>query len=560
VLGWDYSGLGLATPPELSGKKAIAIAAGGSHDLAITEDGTIVAWGSNTSGEGMAPGALSGVVAIAAGAYHSLAIRQDETVAAWGSDTSGQTDVPNDLGGVIGVAAGFAHSLALQQDGAVVAWGAGGPGQSGADNYGQSVVPSGLGGVIAVAAGWWHSLALRQDGTVVAWGDNTYGQRVVPQGLRGVVAVAAGGVHSLALQQSGNVVAWGSFYDGQNYAGMTVPADVSRGEVVAIAAGDNHSVALLQDGTVVTWGNVTGSTNVVRMPPDLSGNTVTAIAAGGDHDLALRQDGTVVAWGDNLYRESTMPLALSGITAVAVAGASQYSMALLCPQPLITASPLTQTAEAGSAAGLDVVAGGVPPLTYQWVWGSTNVLVGATNSFLVLTNPQFLQSGDAYTVIVTNAWGAVTSETAALSIIPPVPRRTVPMLHLTGDVGSLLHLDYADALARSPAWQALDALTLINPPQHYLDLTDPVRPNRFYRAWQTNVPHAWPAINVGMATEIPLAGPIGSSVRIDYINQFGPTNGWVTLDTALLTNSPQLYFDTTAFRRPARLYRLVPVP
>ncbi len=31
----------------------------------------------------------------------------------------------------------------------------------------------------------------------------------------------------------------------------------------------------------------------------------------------------------------------------------------------------------------------------------------------------------------------------------------------------------------------------------------------------------------------------------------------LTLDTVRLTNSPQLYFDVTAFRQPPRLYRLL---
>jgi hypothetical protein len=63
-----------------------------------------------------------------------------------------------------------------------------------------------------------------------------------------------------------------------------------------------------------------------------------------------------------------------------------------------------------------------------------------------------------------------------------------------------------------------------------------------------------------LATEIPLSGAIGSSVQIDYINQFGPTGAWVTLDTVVLTNTTQLYFDVTMFRQPTRLYRLVAVP
>ena len=65
---------------------------------------------------------------------------------------------------------------------------------------------------------------------------------------------------------------------------------------------------------------------------------------------------------------------------------------------------------------------------------------------------------------------------------------------------------------------------------------------------------------LSLATEIPLAGAIGRSVRVDYINAIGPTDAWVTLDTVALTNTPQLYFEVSAVKQPQRLYRLVPVP
>jgi hypothetical protein len=49
-------------------------------------------------------------------------------------------------------------------------------------------------------------------------------------------------------------------------------------------------------------------------------------------------------------------------------------------------------------------------------------------------------------------------------------------------------------------------------------------------------------------------------VRLDYINQIGPTDAWVTLDTVRLTNTSQLYFDTSSIGQPGRLWRLVPMP
>jgi hypothetical protein len=51
-----------------------AIAAGGSHSLALKGDGTVVAWGDNFSGQSTVPAGLSDVTAIAAGGAHNLAL------------------------------------------------------------------------------------------------------------------------------------------------------------------------------------------------------------------------------------------------------------------------------------------------------------------------------------------------------------------------------------------------------------------------------------------------------------------------------------------------------
>ena len=53
---------------------------------------------------------------------------------------------------------------------------------------------------------------------------------------------------------------------------------------------------------------------------------------------------------------------------------------------------------------------------------------------------------------------------------------------------------------------------------------------------------------------------MGDSLRLDYINQFGPTDAWVTLATVTLTCTSQLYFDVSAPGQPQRLYRIVPLP
>ncbi len=124
---------------------------------------------------------------IVGGRYHTVALKNDGTVVAWGSDylSRGGATVPSGLSGVIAVAAGDFHTVALKNDGTVVAWG---------DNSsGQATVPAGLSPVSAIAASGSHTLALKTDGMVVAWGSNSYGQTTVPVGLSGVSAIAAGG-------------------------------------------------------------------------------------------------------------------------------------------------------------------------------------------------------------------------------------------------------------------------------------------------------------------------------------------------------------------------------
>jgi hypothetical protein len=228
--------------------------------------------------------------------------------------------------------------------------------------------------------------------------------------------------------------------------------------------------------------------------------------------------------------------------------------------PVIQKSPRTQTAEAGSAVGLWVKATGGQPLMCLWYLSQTNPIAWGTNCQLTLTNVQYAQAG-AYTVIVTNACGAVTGSPAALSVIPPVGRRTAPGFQVTGNLGTMINLDYANALSATPAWLPLDTITLSGTSQYYFDLTLPVPSRRFYQAWPMGTPGVGVPLSLpGLFSALTLTGSIGNSVRVDYINRYGPTDAWVTLDTVKLTSPSQLYFDTSAPGQPERLYRLVPVP
>ncbi len=298
-------------------------------------------------------------VPVAAGLYHSLALTSTGAVFAWGWNIVGQlgngstngSDVPVKvrlLSGtkVTGIAAGFAHSVALTSTGAVLAWGKNYNGNLGNGSTTDSDVPVKVNlpvatKVTAVAAGAEHNLAVTSTGAVLAWGYNADGQLGgstgasdvpvnvnLPAGTK-VTAVAAGASHSLALTSTGAVLAWGYNTDGELGDGSTTNSDVpvkvklpAGMKVTAVAgggflegvgvdtAGPGHSLALTSTGAVLAWGyNTDGElgdgnrTNSdvpvkVKLP---AGRKVTAVAAGELHSLAVTSTGAVLAWGGNNF-------------------------------------------------------------------------------------------------------------------------------------------------------------------------------------------------------------------------------------------------------------------
>ncbi len=192
-----------------------ALAAGGSFSLALDGSGNVWSWGSGALGDGTpigqpgAPGratpmkvldraGTTPVIAIAAGREHALALTSDGTVLAWGRNTNGKLGDGTDTdrlaptptlvvagSGVIAIAAGAENSVALRgSDGVVLSWGINETGQlgNGGTAPGSRFQPApviGLSGVVEVAFGsgaLGHGLARKADGSVWAWGHNSDGQ------------------------------------------------------------------------------------------------------------------------------------------------------------------------------------------------------------------------------------------------------------------------------------------------------------------------------------------------------------------------------------------------
>ncbi len=368
----------------------------GNHTLYIAEDGTVRGWGNNGNGQlgnGITAGiqptevtalttwSLDAITMIDAGYTHSIALKADGTVWAWGSDSSGELgdDIMQQnkstpvqvagLSGIVAIAAGSYHNLALTSTGSVWAWGRDDYGQLGDDaTLANKFTPVQVPGAIysrAIAAGGYHSLAVFYTGSAFGWGANFAGQVgngtvVSPQptpvavvSLDNVVQMDGGWQHTVARRADGTVRTWGQGSGGQLGNGGTAlsssPVTPSLTNVVSIAAGEQHTAANTADGGMYSWGSDgfgqlgDDVTLTTRLTPTFVSNSPSRkqVAVGGDfarHTLILQGNGTVAAVGSDsagqLGDNSTLanqptPETVAGLSdIVQVAAGDFHSLAL----------------------------------------------------------------------------------------------------------------------------------------------------------------------------------------------------------------------------------------
>lgn len=136
-------------------------------------------------------------------------------------------------------------------------------------------------------------------------------------------------------------------------------------------------------------------------------------------------DATTGAW--SLTPSSALADGTHGLTVTATDAAGNVSDSsttctlIVGTAPTITTPPANKAVVAGSSATFGVVASGTAPFGYQWeksTDGATYIaLSGATADTFSLTSSSVGQTG-YYRVVVSNAFGTVTSAAASLSVTP----------------------------------------------------------------------------------------------------------------------------------------------
>ncbi len=126
------------------------------------------------------------------------------------------------------------------------------------------------------------------------------------------------------------------------------------------------------------------------------------------------------------YYSSSVPTNASGAYQVIVSNAAGVvtsavaTVTVTFAAPVITIPPQSVTVDYGRSVSFSVTAAGSPYFFYQWRFNGQDIL-GATTNTLCLSSVYPTNAGD-YTVVVSNAVGAVTSQVATLTVLtsPPV--------------------------------------------------------------------------------------------------------------------------------------------
>jgi alpha-tubulin suppressor-like RCC1 family protein len=205
-------------PDALVTERFHSVALGRDDAVLIRPNGKLEAFGRSAPVKNVPTGSYR---AAAVAAVHAVAIANDGTLKAWGSDSyasqngalTGLLNAPRN-GPFNEIDASVLYSLALNARGTLYGWGHPAHGVNVLAGWTPTPEDSAIfhwpsETFKAIAAGNVHALAIRHDGTVKGWGDESQSALLAPAHVR-FKAVAAGWGFSIGLENNGTLWGWGT--------------------------------------------------------------------------------------------------------------------------------------------------------------------------------------------------------------------------------------------------------------------------------------------------------------------------------------------------------------
>jgi Immunoglobulin domain len=249
----------------------------------------------------------------------------------------------------------------------------------------------------------------------------------VTAGQPATFSVSASGTAPLTYQWQKNGVTIGG-----NTASYTTPPTTSadNGTVFRVSV-TNAAGSIMSNAATLTVNAAPVAPSITSQPASV---TVTAgqaatfnVSAGGTAPLSYQwqRNGTAISGATGAsYTTPATTTAENGSTFAVVvtnsAGSVTSSSATLSVNPApaapgITTQPASVTVIAGQPATFSVTASGTAPLSYQWQKNGA-AISGATSSSYTTPATTSADNGSTYAVVVSNAVGSVTSNTATLTV------------------------------------------------------------------------------------------------------------------------------------------------
>ena len=243
----------------------------------------------------------------------------------------------------------------------------------------------------------------------------------INQGSSGSLSISATGTTPLSYQ-------W--YFNGKAIIGAT-SSSYNITSATNVNVGSYQVVVSNPAGSIISQA-INLSINVVSKPTISTQPISQTISNGGSLSLSVSAANAIsYQWqlnGSNINNATNSNLIINPVTfsnagnyTVVVTNnvgstTSSFATIVIAGAPTISTQPQSLTINSGTGTSISVSGAG-PGLSYQWYYNGT-IINGATNNTLSFPNIQSSNAGTYY-VVITNAYGSVTSANATLQIIIP---------------------------------------------------------------------------------------------------------------------------------------------